>query len=185
MPPRLFKISAAGQKPENNFNLKENRKMQSKFILAIVLSVALCLVIGFIGSVATMPNIPTWYATLNKPAFTPPNWLFGPAWTTLYLLMGIAAALVWNQGWEKRAVKTGLAIFSLQLALNFAWSFIFFGQHWLLASFIEIVALWVTIIWCMLACLRVSRLAGWLLVPYLLWVTFASILNFTVWWLNK
>jgi len=159
--------------------------MKIKIIWASLLSIAICLAVGFIGSIATMPNLPSWYAALNKPAFTPPNWLFGPAWTTLYVLMGMAAALVWNKGWEKRAVKAAIYIFALQLALNFAWSFIFFGQHWILAALIEIIILWLAIIWCIIAFGRVSRLAGWLLAPYILWVSFASVLNLSIWLLNR
>lgn len=140
---------------------------------------------GTIGQLFTYPNIATWYAGLNKPFFTPPNWLFGPAWTTLYVLMGVSAYLVWKKGWQNSEVKVALSVFIVQLFLNGLWSLIFFGWHLTLVAFIEILILWGFILLTIMKFYPLSSAAGLLLVPYLLWVTFASALNFGVWWLNR
>lgn len=139
---------------------------------------------GVIGSVFTISAIPTWYAGLVKPALSPPSLVFGPVWTTLYALMGIAAFLVWKNGWEKKEVKTTLCVFGLQLALNVIWSIIFFGLHSPGWALVDIVLLWLAIVWTMFAFYKISRLAVYLLVPYLLWVSFASYLNYLIWVLN-
>lgn len=154
-------------------------------IIALGIWIAISFLPSIIGSLVTTPNIPTWYAALNKPFFNPPSWVFGPVWTLLYLLMGIAAYLVWSKGYENNAVKYALTIFIIQLALNGLWSFLFFGQHWLLISFIEIVVLWLFILLTILKFYALSPIAGLLLIPYILWVSFASILNFSFWWLNR
>lgn len=154
-------------------------------ISALILSILLCLSAGLIGSSITAENIPTWYATLNKPIFTPPNWLFAPVWTSLYILMGIAAYLIWRKGFENREVKIALGIFFIQLVLNAIWTPLFFGLHWLLFAFIEIVILWLFILWTIIRFYKISSVAALLLIPYFLWVSFASILNFSFWLLNK
>jgi len=154
-------------------------------IIALVIWIMISFLPGVIGSLATTPNIPTWYAALNKPFFNPPAWVFGPVWTLLYLLMGVAAYLVWSKGFENNAVKLALTLFIIQLALNGLWSFLFFGQHWLLISFIEIIALWFFILLTILKFYTLSPIAGLMLIPYMLWVSFASILNFSFWWLNR
>jgi tryptophan-rich sensory protein len=138
-----------------------------------------------VGSLFTAPSIPTWYAALNKPAFNPPSWLFAPAWITLYTLMGVALFLVWRRGWEEQAVRSAVGVFALQLLLNAAWSPLFFGLHWLLPALVEIVLLWILILLTMLRFRRLSPPAGWLLLPYLAWVSFAAVLNFSLWWLNR
>jgi tryptophan-rich sensory protein len=140
---------------------------------------------GVFGQLATQPQIMTWYATLVRPPFAPPNWLFGPVWTLLYLSMGIAASLVWAKGIEEKEVKFAISLFLLQLVLNGLWSFIFFAWHRLDIAFIEIVFLWCLILFTILKFHRISRPAALLLVPYWLWVSFASVLNFSFWWLNK
>ena len=151
-----------------------------KLVIAIVISQ----LAGVIGSIFTISSIPTWYATLQKPSFSPPNWIFGPVWTTLYLLMGVAAFLVWRHGFERKEVKTALAIFGGQLVLNVLWSIIFFGLQNPFWAFIEIIFLWLAILWMILVFHKISRPAAYLLLPYILWISFASILNFSIFILN-
>ena len=150
----------------------------------LVISLVVCQLIGLIGSVYTMNAIPTWYAALEKPAFTPPNWLFAPAWITLYVLMGIAAFLVWRNGWDKPKVRVALVFFGVQLVLNALWSVVFFGLESPLFGVVVIVMLWVAILITMLRFKGISMAGVWLLLPYLLWVTFASVLNIAIWMLN-
>ncbi len=139
---------------------------------------------GIIGSFFTVSEINGWYASLTRPAYSPPNWVFGPVWTTLYTLMGIAAFLVWRKGSRKGEVQIALVLFCIQLFLNTLWSIIFFGVHSLLGAFVEIMFLWFAILATIIFFAKVSRLAAWLLVPYLLWVGFAASLNFSFWRLN-
>jgi tryptophan-rich sensory protein len=159
-------------------------KINLNEILKLVVSIIICQLAGFIGSIFTTPAIPGWYAALVKPTFTPPNWVFAPVWTSLYLLMGISAFLVWRKGLDNHLVDSGLRIFILQLFLNTLWSFLFFGLKFPFLGFLEIVLLWVAILLAILSFFRVSKLAGILLLPYLLWVSFAVILNFSIWRLN-
>jgi benzodiazapine receptor len=124
-----------------------------------------------------------WYAALSKPSWNPPNWLFGPVWSLLYLLMAISVWLVWQkEGFQAAIIPLG--VFLLQLVLNAAWSWLFFGLHEMGIAFIEILALWVGILVCIILFWRIIPISGILLVPYLLWVTFASVLNYTLWQLN-
>ena len=159
--------------------------MNAKDLLSLALAVVICLGIGLSGTFFTAPNIPTWYATLQKPAFNPPNWLFGPVWTLLYLSMGVAAFLVWKEGLAKKEVEFALGLFAIQLLLNALWTPLFFSLHWVLIAFIEIIVLWLFILLTIIKFYRLSKAAGLLLVPYLLWVSFASFLNFSIWLLNK
>lgn len=152
-----------------------------KLITAIVVSE----LAGIIGSVFTTPSIPTWYATLARPALNPPAWVFGPVWTTLFALMGIAAFLVWRKGLDRRDVKIALGIFIGQLVLNTLWSIIFFGLHSPGGAFIEIIFLWLAILATIITFAKISRPAAWLLLPYILWVSFAGYLNFSIWSLNR
>ncbi|MFZ1987651.1 MAG: TspO/MBR family protein [Minisyncoccia bacterium] len=152
-----------------------------KLTVAIVISE----LAGIIGSVFTTPSIAGWYATLVKPALNPPAWVFGPVWTTLFALMGIAAFLVWEKGLGHRDVKIALGIFAGQLVLNTLWSIIFFGLHSPGGALVEIVfLLWLAILATIIAFYKISRPAAWLLVPYIAWVSFAAYLNFTIWLLN-
>ncbi len=151
-----------------------------KLIIAIIVSE----LAGIIGSVFTTPSIASWYAGLIKPALNPPPWVFGPVWTTLFLLMGIAAFLVWRKGLDRKDVKIALGIFLGQLVLNTFWSIIFFGLHSPGSAFVEIIFLWLAILATIIAFARISKLAAWLLIPYILWVSFASYLNFMIWTLN-
>jgi tryptophan-rich sensory protein len=153
--------------------------------LKLVIAILACQAAGVIGSIFTTPAIDTWYATLTKPSFAPPNWVFAPAWITLYFLMGLAAFLVWRKGLNYPYVKAALVAFCVQLALNAFWSAAFFGLRSPLAGLVVIVALWVAIIVTISYFLRVSRVAGILLLPYLGWVTFAALLNFYLYNLNK
>jgi tryptophan-rich sensory protein len=140
--------------------------------------------IGNIGSIATFSQITGWYAALTKPSFNPPSWIFGPVWTILFALMGIALYLVWLNGVKKAATRTAIIAFSFQLILNVLWSFIFFGWHQPGFALIEIFLLWLAIVVTIRVFHNVSRLAAWLMVPYLAWVTFATLLNFSIWRLN-
>lgn len=143
-----------------------------------------CQLAGLVGSIFTFPSISNWYKYLNKPFFNPPNWIFGSVWTTLYLLMGISFYLIWQSKSKKKNNKYFL-IFFIQLFLNSLWSIIFFGLHNTLLAFIEIMFLWLAIILTMLGFYKVSKPAGLLLIPYILWVSFASVLNFAIFILNK
>ena len=153
-------------------------------ISAAVLTIAVCLLVGFLGSLLTMPSIPTWYVALNKPVFNPPNWIFGPVWTTLYILMGISAYLILRQGLSNRRVILALSLFALQLLLNLEWSLIFFARHNIGLAFGEIILLWLMILFTAFYFYRLSKAAGWLFLPYILWVSFAAVLNFSIWMLN-
>jgi len=168
--------------------MKTFQTPQPRFTFRSLLQLATAIVIaemaGIIGSIFTVAEIPGWYAGLNMPSFAPPNWVFGPVWTTLFLLMGVSAFLVWRQGLKRQDVKIALALFAFQLALNTLWSFMFFGLHNPGAALVEIVLLWLAILATIVAFAKVSKLAAWLLVPYILWVSFATILNYAIWWLN-
>ena len=159
--------------------------MKGSDILKLVLSIVICQGAGFLGSLATTPSIGTWYKTLAKPNFSPPNAIFAPVWITLYLMMSIALFLVWKRGAATAGVKSALVLFFVQLALNTLWSILFFGLHQPMGAFFEIIFLWVFILLTLIAFWRTSLPAGLLLVPYLLWVSFASVLNFALWRLNR
>ncbi len=143
--------------------------------------IVLCVATGFIGSLASMDAIPTWYAALNKPSWNPPNWVFAPVWTTLYIMMAVAAWRVWLTG---DRVKPALTLFFIQLALNLLWTLIFFGLHSPGGALIEVVPFWAAILATMLAFFGRDKWAGLLFVPYLAWVSFAAVLNFAIWRLN-
>ena len=149
--------------------------------LKLVISIGVCLLVGFIAWMLTSTSIDTWYSTLTKPSFNPPNWVFGPAWTILYIMMGIALYLVWNSSNNRIAIT----FFMIQLALNFLWSFLFFALENPLIAFIEILLLLGMIILTAVQFYPVSRTAAFLLIPYILWVIFASVLNFSIYWLNR
>ncbi|MCW3976047.1 MAG: tryptophan-rich sensory protein [Candidatus Bathyarchaeota archaeon] len=159
--------------------------MKSIELIRLIISILICNSAGFIGSIFTSSTIPTWYNSLEKPSFNPPNWIFGPVWTTLYTLMGISAYLVWSQGLHGSQVKTALIIFAAQLFLNAIWSPIFFGLRALFAAFLVIVVLWIAILLTILIFYKISTIAAVLLIPYILWVSFATILNYSLWILNS
>ncbi|MDD4858407.1 MAG: tryptophan-rich sensory protein [Candidatus Krumholzibacteria bacterium] len=154
--------------------------------IKLAAGVALCLLAGFIGSIATTPKVGSpWYAGLARPSFSPPGWLFAPVWTILYLMMGVALYLVWRKGLAVEGVKVALAVFLAQLVLNALWSFAFFGAESPLYGLVVIVALWVTIVATIVVFAPISRTAAVLLVPYILWVSFATILNASIYLLNR
>lgn len=180
--------------------------------IALVVSLGICFLAAGLGALATTPNIEGWYATIEKPTWNPPNWIFGPVWTTLYAMMAVAAWLVWKSqfaaesaeglaeqggrlesnssvklpGLQRAAdVRRALGLFAVQLILNLTWSLIFFGLQKPGWALIEIAILWLAIVATALAFWRCSRVASGLLVPYLAWVSFAAVLNGTIWWLNR
>lgn len=161
------------------------QKFRIPDIWRFVISIAICQLAGIIGSVFTSPAIPTWYATLKKPAFNPPNWLFGPVWITLYVLMGIALFLVWRKSLDIPAVRTGLSLFAVQLLLNVLWSVVFFGFNSPAGGLLVIVVLWIAILLTILRFTKVSEFAAVLLIPYIVWVSFAAILNLSLFILNR
>lgn len=153
--------------------------------LKLIIAIAVSELAGIIGSIFTMPSIESWYADLAKPELAPPNWIFAPVWTTLFALMGIAAFLVWKKGLDRRDVKIAIGIFIGQLILNTFWSIIFFGLRSPGGAFIEIIFLWLTIFTTIIAFVKISKPAAWLLAPYMLWVSFAGYLNYMIWILNN
>jgi translocator protein len=156
--------------------------MKIKWIKLIV-SLLICQLAGVIGSLFTASSIPTWYATLNKPSFNPPNWIFAPVWISLYVLMGISFYLIWIKS-DIPNFGLLMSVFIFQLVLNAFWTIIFFGLKSPLFAFIEIVVLWIAILFCIILFYKVSKISSVLLIPYILWVSFASILNFALWKLN-
>ena len=152
-------------------------------VVGLAISILICFAAAGIGSLLTRPAIDVWYATLRKPTWTPPNWIFGPVWSTLYLAMAVASWLVWRRAGLSGA-KLALALFGVQLLFNVGWSAIFFGLRMPGPAFAEIVILWLLILATTAAFWPVLRVAGWLMVPYLLWVMFAAALNWAIWRLN-
>lgn len=172
-----------------------------KFFISIII----CESAGIVGSYFTVTQINGWFRNLNKPFFNPPNWIFGPVWTILFILMGISLYLVWSSGWQPKKEKKSkgvwnkfsekllygswqkiniILIFSTQLILNVLWSVIFFGFHSLSGAFFVLIMLWFAILFTIINFYRVSKVAALLLIPYILWVTFAGILNFSIWIIN-
>lgn len=158
--------------------------MNTKNIVAFVIAILIPQLAGGIGSLFTSSAISTWYATLIRPELAPPNWIFAPVWTTLFVLMGIAVFLIWKKGQQRMWVGGALAIFGIQLVLNVLWSILFFGMRSPGLALIEIGILWLAIVATILSFWRISRTAALLLVPYLLWVSFASYLTYAFWTLN-
>jgi tryptophan-rich sensory protein len=154
----------------------------------ILIVVVTCLAIGYFSGMATQSSIKTWFPTLVKPSFNPPNWIFAPVWSMLYIMMGIAAGLVWNRlelSNDKELVKKSLLFFAVQLGLNALWSVLFFGLRNPMLALIEIVLLWLMIYETYIKFGKIDKIAGYLFLPYLAWVSFASILNASIWWLNR
>lgn len=152
--------------------------------IKLIVSILIPLIVGFAGSFFTSSSINTWYSTINKPSFNPPNWLFAPVWTLLFILIGISFYLVWNKDFGN--IKSwALLIYGANLALNLLWSLLFFGLRKPYLALIEIVILWFVILGNIIVFYRISRTAGLLLIPYLLWVTFASFLNYNIYILNR
>ena len=157
--------------------------MKINNIFKLVIAVGVSLGAGAVGSVFTMLSVQSsWYAELAKPVFNPPAWVFGPVWTTLYILMGISLWLIWKS--DSLEKNKAICLFLVQLALNAIWSPIFFGVQSLGNALATIVLLWAAIVLTILIFKKISRPAAWLLVPYILWVSFAGYLNYTIWMLN-
>ncbi|TCO08475.1 TspO/MBR family protein [Natronoflexus pectinivorans] len=158
--------------------------MKKFLLLKLLVSIALPLGVGAIAGMFTAQAVPEWYASLNRPWFSPPNWIFGPVWTTLYLLMGISFFLVWKQD-ASRERNLAIIVFLIQLLLNFAWSFLFFYFKMPGLALIEIILLWVSIILMFFAFYKVKPMAAYLNIPYFLWVSFAIALNAGFYFLNR
>lgn len=153
-------------------------------IFRLIICLTIPLLVGGVSGYATVSSLQNWYPTLVKPSFNPPNYLFGPVWTLLYLLMGVSLYIIWSSpaGTVRNAA---IFAFALQLFLNFWWSILFFGLHHPLAALAEIIAMWFAILYMIIAMRAVSPTAAYLQVPYLLWVSFATLLNAAIWWLNS
>lgn len=154
-------------------------------VASLLLAIAVPLVAGAVGGFATSSSLMDWYPTLAKPTWNPPNWVFGPVWTVLYILMGIAAWRVWRVGWTRPEVRVALSLFGIQLVFNLMWSVIFFGLRLPGWALIEIALAWLLILGTLITFYRLDRGAGLILIPYQLWVTFATALNAAIWWLNR
>lgn len=155
-------------------------------ILRIAVVLMTCLVVGYLSGMVTRDSITTWYPTLEKPSFNPPNWIFAPVWTILYIMMGVAGGMVWNRmEQDTERVKKAFTFFIIQLALNAIWSLLFFYLHNPFLALIEIVLLWLLIFETYTQFKKIDKVAGMLLIPYLAWVSFAMVLNGSIWWLNR
>jgi len=154
-------------------------------LISLAIAVTIPVAVGGLSGFITAQGVRDWYPTLIKPSFNPPAWVFGPVWTLLYLMMGIAAFMVWQRGWNQGAVKAALALFAFQLLLNGLWSVLFFGMRAPGLAFAEILLLWVSIGGTVVLFWRVDPVAGMLLLPYQAWVTFAAVLNASIWILNR
>lgn len=157
---------------------------RTRSVLGLIGWIALSQSAGVVGGFFTASSVGTWYAGLERPAFSPPNWVFGPVWTVLYTLMGIAAWLVWKNAAGRPIARAGLWIFGIQLVLNALWSVIFFGMRDPMWAWVELIALWIAILVTTDHFIRIVRTAGLLMLPYLAWVTFAGVLNYYIWKLN-
>lgn len=157
--------------------------MNKSQIFKLLASLALPLVLGIIAGLFTAEAVPEWYETLNRPPFNPPNWLFGPVWTALYILLGISLFLIWKQSASKKR-NLAIFVFLLQQALNFGWSFCFFYFNMIGLALIEIILLWISIIIMLALFYKIKPMAAYINIPYLIWVTFATILNASYYLLN-
>ena len=156
-----------------------------KAIGKLISSVSICLLTGFGASFLTMDSVKTWYADLSKPSFNPPDWAFGVVWPVLYVMMGVAAFLIWNKRARGKQVRIALGLFVLQLVLNGLWTPIFFGLHMMGLALAEIILLWLAILATIITFWKISKTAACLLIPYILWVSFAITLNASLWHLNR
>lgn len=158
--------------------------MSGRFFLRVFIAMGICLFVGFVASLATQAGIGEWYETLKKPVFNPPNAVFGPVWTVMYILMGIAAGIVWSKGFYHKWVQTALYHFGFQLLLNAAWSLLFFGLNEPFYALLDIIALFIVLLLTIKWFKIVDNTAAYLLVPYAAWVLYAAVLNFEIWRLN-
>ncbi|MDD3247675.1 MAG: tryptophan-rich sensory protein [Methanosarcina sp.] len=153
-------------------------------VFRLLVSIIICQFAGAIGAIFTSSSLESWYLLLEKPVFNPPSWIFFPVWTTLYTLMGISLYLVWEKGLQQKEVKVGIILFGLQLGLNILWSFLFFGLQSPYYAFLEILLLWLAILLTAIQFWNISKTASLLFIPYILWVSFAALLNYQIWVLN-
>lgn len=159
--------------------------MNIRNIFKLVVSIIICQLAGAIGSFFTIDSITNWYLYLNKPPLNPPNWIFGPVWITLYVMMGISLFLIWQKGLDSGRNRNAVVLFVTQLVFNSLWSIVFFGYHQVLPAVFVIIVLWLLILACIYRFRPISKLASYLLIPYLLWVSFASYLNISFYILNR
>lgn len=155
-----------------------------KLALKITILIIICLGIGYASSIVTQNGVQTWYPLIEKPSFNPPNWVFAPVWTILYLCIAVAGGIVWNKIESNPLAKRAMLLFVIQLILNTLWSFLFFGLRNPLVALIEIILLLLVIYETFILFNRINKVAGYLFIPYLLWVAFALLLNASIWWLN-
>jgi tryptophan-rich sensory protein len=160
-------------------------KLHSDDIVKLAACVIICVLPGFVGAMINVKAIPAWYAFIERPSFAPPNWVFAPVWTALYVMMGVSLFLVWRRGTETPGVKDALKIFVVQLILNGIWTPVFFGLRSPLAGLFIIVLMWIAILITIIKFFPISRTAAVLLIPYLAWVSFATALNVGFYWLNR
>jgi tryptophan-rich sensory protein len=166
-------------------NIFFRRRLDMRKAAGLVVSIAVCELAGVAGSLFTTPSIPGWYAGLVKPSFNPPDGVFAPVWTALYALMGLAAWLVYSKGAKRPDVKRALMVFAIQLLLNVLWSIVFFGAHRIFAAVVVILLLWAAILGTILLFHKIAKAAAYLLVPYILWVSFATVLTVSIFILNR
>jgi translocator protein len=160
------------------------KKITFTDVSKLIVALFVCQFAGLLSFLVTIPTIPVWYTTLNKPFFTAPNWLFAPVWTILFLLMGFSLFLVWRQGFKKKKVRQAMCVFSFQFVLNILWSALFFGLKSPGFAFAEILVLLFAIVLNITFFYPISKRAAWLLAPYFIWVIYASMLNYAVWIMN-
>ena len=160
----------------NSFSVREIPKL--------IASILVVFLAGAVGTIYTLKEITTWYVSLIKPSWTPPNWAFGPIWSTLYVLMGISLFLIWREGLERKDVKIAILVFAIQLLINVVWSITFFATHNIFGGLVMVIILWISILINILVFYRISKPAAIILIPYLIWVTIAGYLNYTVFLLN-
>ena len=153
--------------------------------MKLVISILLPLLVAFGGSLFTETGEGSWYRSIEKPSWNPPGWVFAPVWTTLYVMMGVGFYLVWKSTLQGNRKQSAMVLWTMQLMVNFFWSFIFFSQQQIGWAMVEIICLWILILPTIFAFAKVNKLAAWLLVPYISWVSFAALLNYTIWVLNK
>jgi benzodiazapine receptor len=167
-----------------SLQILSQRIMAGKKVFLFVIALGICLIAGYIGSYYTTPEIPTWYASLQKPDLTPPSWVFAPVWTVLYIFMGISLYWILESGVKSQEAKLGMILFIFQLVLNVGWSFFFFGLHSTFFSFLVIVMLWAVLLCTIVQVFRFSIPAATILIPYIGWVSFAAYLNYAILILN-
>jgi len=167
-----------------SFQILPRTGMTGKKILTLIIAIGICLLAGYIGSYYTTPEIPTWYAGLQKPDINPPSWVFAPVWTVLYIMMGFSLYLILQSDLKKQEVQFGLILFIFQLMVNIGWSFFFFGLHSTFFGFLAIVLLWAVLLCTIIQVWRFSIPAAVLLMPYFVWVSFAGYLNYEILILN-